>query len=306
MRFYMAAATALFCTTTTSFAQSEFTFSLGVMQRSYSDDTTLVIDGGLSSLLSSDETETLGFSADAHLIEDDTWARLMIYADTYDETLQSTSGIGLDVQPFGVGLFGPFDFFGDFERSTSLMRFDAMQRFTSLGGMDLYGGVSLVRITDDIALDVTTPSFSDVINEIAMDGTTSMVGLVLGGRYDLGASFGPEALSLSAFGTVGVYNATHSARYSAVASGVGAPFVDDAASASETGFTGAAELGVTASYALSDMSELSLTYQAAFYGDVVNTPGSVPLTDRSGSPSTEVVTDSVLYHGLSMSYVLRF
>lgn len=303
MRIYLAAAAALFCTTTASFAQSEFTFSLGVMQRSYSDDTTLVIGNIFNPILSSEDTEVLGFSADAHLIEDDTWARLMIYADTYEETLTNSTGMGLGIQPVGIGLFGAFDFTGEFERDTSLMRFDAMQRFTSLGALDVYGGVSLVRLTDNIGFDVSTPDLGGFLNEIAFEGTTSLIGFVVGGRYDLDANFGSDALSLSAFGTVGVYHASHSTRYSAVSDGL---FLDESASASETGITGAAELGLTASYALSDMSELSLTYQAAFYGDVVNTPGSIGLTDNSGTALTEVVTDSVLYQGLSLSYVMRF
>lgn len=305
MRVATAALATLVCTASTAAAQSQFTFSIGAMQRSYSADATIVIDNS-NPILSSDDTQVLGMSADMHLTTDQNWVRLMLYSDTFDTTLTNSNGLGLDVQPGGIGLFGAFPFTGEFERNTSLMRFDAMQQVSTFGDFDLYGGLSLVDIQDQIRLVVTTSSFPGVIGNSFVHGQSSLIGAVIGGRYDIDPSFGPDGLNLSAFGTLAVYNGTHTARYDATATGPGAPATDERASATTSGITSAAELGLTASYALSEATTLSLTYQAAFYGDAVNTPASVGLTNRSGGPSTAVVTDSILYQGLSLSYVMRF
>lgn len=306
MRIQLTAFAVLICTTTSGLAQSEFTFSLGAMQRSYSSDADLVVGISPTPILTSDQTTTTGVSFDSHLIGEQSWLRLMVYADDFDRSIVNSSGMGLAVQPNGVGLFGPFPFVGEFERDTGLLRFDVMQQFTTLAGVDLYGGVSLVDMYDNIDLSITTTAFPDILSENLVHGHSSLIGFVVGGRYDLDPGFGPEALNLSAFGTLGVYNATHSARYDATATGAGAPPTDERAFARETGITGAIELGLTASYALSDTTMLSLTYQAAFYGDSVNTPASVAQTNRAAGSSTVVETDSILYQGLSLSYVMRF
>ena len=62
-------------------------------------------------------------------------------------------------------------------------------------------------------------------------------------------------------------------------------------------------MGISFGYAFSEASEISLTYQAALYGDAMSTFDMIGATTAS---TTQTTTDSVVYQGLSLSYVMRF
>lgn len=306
MRIQLTAFAAVACFAYPAFAEQEFSFSLGLMQRSYSDNAVIMATGfGLTPALDAEDTEVAGLAFDGHLMGEESWMRLMVYADDFDATLSDPDAIAFPVAPSGVGIFGPGGFSADFERDTGLLRFDVMQNFANISGIDIYGGASLVQLHDDVGAVITALGFPGTTNNVQFAGRSDLIGLVLGARYDFDPGVSSSGLTFSAFGTIGAYHASHSMAYSALA--VGALVLDEQASASDSGMTGAAEFGLTANYSLSENSHISLTYQAAFYGDAINSPGTIALTNRGGGTvTTGLETDSVLYQGLSLSYVLQF
>ena len=107
-----------------------------------------------------------------------------------------------------------------------------MTEVAQLSGVDIYAGGSLVQISDDLG---GVMSNGGTVGTFLFSGQTDMVGAVLGGRYDYAPTQGSSGFIMSAFGTLGVYHASHSADYDFNAPGL----VHDA-SATDSGVTGAA------------------------------------------------------------------
>lgn len=296
MRIATAALAAIIGTATTATAQSEFSFSVGVMQRSFTEGTNILEDNLGNLFLTSDDIDASGLSYEAQVIGDGMWGRALVYSDSFDQTvIGGATGVFFDTSPAGFGLNGG-GVEANFTRETSLMRFDFMTEVAQVSGVDIYVGGSLARISDDLGAVMSNSTLSGTF---AWEGSTDMVGAVIGGRYDYAPSAGPSGLSFSTFGTLGIYHASHSMDYSLDA-------VPHNASADDSGVTGAAEIGISLNYAFSENSEFSLTYQAAFYGDAIDSIEAINATNVASPISTEATTSSVLYQGLSASYVFRF
>lgn len=297
MRIALAATAALICTTSVALADPELTLSVGVMERSHTAGTTILINNGFAPIYTSDEIDMSGTSYEAQIMGDGMWGRALVYSDSFDQlVVGGATGMFVNVSPTGFGLSGAGRT-TDISRETSLTRFDFMTDVADVSGIDIYVGGSLAQISDELRAGMGTGGV--VAGTFIWDSSTHMVGAVVGGRYDYAPSAGSSGLTLSTFGTLGVYHATHSMDYSFDA-------VVQNASAEDSGVTGAAEIGISLGYAFSANSEFSLTYQAAYYGDAVDTIRAINATNVSAPITTQATTNSVLYHGLSANYVFRF
>lgn len=295
MRIALATTAALFCTTSVALADPELTLSVGVMERSFTEGTDILFAAG-TTLFSSDDIDASGISIEAQIMGDGMWGRALVYSDSFDQRVNDAGfGMFFNLAPLGFGLPNAGTT-TDFTRETSLTRFDFMTEVAQVSGVDIYAGGSLAQISDDLGGFM---QFGGTNGTFAWEGSTQMIGAVVGARYDHAPSAGSSGITLSTFGTLGIYHATHSMDYTFPPSG-------HDASAEDSGVTGAAEIGISLGYAFSENSELSLTYQAAFYGDAIDSISAINATTSSPSVTTQATTSSVLYHGLSASYVFRF
>ncbi len=281
-------------------AETEFTYSVGAMQRSYSDDTTLAFAASQAPRLSSEETETIGQSLEVQFLSDRVWGRGFFYDEDFTTNIAVTDfgGLFVAVTPGGIGFFG--DLTLEFERDTNLTRFDVLHEVAQFRGVTVYAGPSFVQFSDSMQFDLTN---SVATADFGFTGSSTLAGAAVGARYDIAPPQGSNGFNLSAHGTIGLYHASHSANYSTAGSAVTS--IPPAINASSTSATGAADLGLTVGYTMSETSEISLTYNVGYYGEFVDTAAFVQSTDAFGG-TTSFTTDAVIFQGLSLSYNLRF
>ena len=288
------------------FADPEVSFSFGVMQHTEESVPGIVIAGPFpaAGVLDSDDFSEHGDSFEATLLDGDAWIRFGFYHEESDQSLIDGSGIGFNVEPNGIGLFNA-TIRAEIERENTLARVDFSQQVANYAGIDLYAGGTIARIRDNMMLFADAPGFLGTTNTVNFNGNSDYLGPVFSARYSVptGGSLGP--FSLDAFGSLALLYGQHDMQYRA--SGTGdLDTVQESSSDTNYGWTGAAELGVTASYGFSEFGRITATYQIAHYADAISTPAAILATDRSGNTSTSAETGALTYHGFSLGVLFEF
>lgn len=251
----------------------------------------------------SDDFNVTGLSFGAEYLTADHWARFSLYNETSELVTSDPNGVGFHVLPGDIGIFGPGPFPAMFERTNTLARLDVARHVATYRGLDVFAGATAAHIGDHFEGDITATAFPGTTMDIDFRGTSVFVGPMIGARYTIptGGSLGP--VSLDAFGSLAALYGRHSHSYSAIS--VGALILNENNSDSESGFSAAAEFGMTASYQFNDIGRFALTYQVSHYTDAINSAAGILATNR-GLNTTQAITDAVTYHGLSLSMLFEF
>lgn len=214
----------------------------------------------------------------------------------FNTRITDSSGVGFDVEPNGIGLFGA-TINGAFDYTSELSNFELNMRNRVNNDVEFLYGIRHLRQEENLGGFFDAPGFPGTTNTVGFETQNYLTGFQVGLDTVL---FEHNRFRVEGIAKAGIYHNQVNSSYSALGTGDLDTINESSFQRKDTfSFVGEAELAAV--YQATDNISFRAAYQFLAMTNIATSPNQVQGTSRAGTSSTSAVaTDCPIYNGLAL------